>query len=166
MKKLIIILFSIVLLSACGVAKVENTTSVEKDLVSSDEVIDSTINLTGIWDGLLTHELVSGGCPPTPTQQGTVLIEQIGSAFTMQFSDGFDCSPSEACDFQGTVEGANYSATNGGIADSEGGTYTTTLTITAMSDESAQGIGGSIYSHPSMQCEWITSLSLTKRDTE
>lgn len=168
MKKSIVILFSVIVLAGCSSAEIEKTITTSGTISSSNGAPkeEQAVNLTGIWDGILTHELVEGGCPPTPTQQGTVLIEQTGSAFTMEFSDGFDCSPLEACDFTGTVEGMNYSATNGGIADNAGGTYTTSLTLTAMSDKSAMGIGGSVYEGPGLRCEWSTSLSITKRVTE
>lgn len=129
----------------------------------TEAVNGAALNITGIWQGVLMHELVEGGCPPTPTQQGTVSIEQVGPAVTMQFGEGFTCSPLEACDFTGIVEGMNYTASNGGIADSEGGTYTTTMTVTFSPDaESATGSGTSTYQHPEMQCEWITSLSLIR----
>lgn len=124
--------------------------------------MEQSVDLTGVWNGILTHELVEGGCPPTPTQQGTVLISQTDSTFTMEFSDGFDCNPLEACDFSGTVDGMNYTAANGGVADSAGGTYNSSLTLTASSDESAMGIGGSTYKGPGMVCQWSTSLSITK----
>ena len=166
MKKFVTLSISLLLLTACGPVVDTTTPEEEATPVETEETADMAVDLTGIWNGLLTHELVEGPCPPTPTQQGTVLIEQTGSTFTMQFDEGFDCNPAEACDFAGTVDGVNYAATNGGIADSEGGTYTTTLNMTAISDESVQAIGASTYSHPEMRCEWTTSLTLTREAQE
>jgi hypothetical protein len=82
----------------------------------------------------------------------------------MQFDEGFKCAPAGACDFTGTVDGDNFDASNGGIADDEGGKYTTTLMLTALSEDSVQGIGGSTYKHPEMSCEWTTSLGLTRAE--
>jgi len=173
----ICLLILTLLLAGCGpadlppdVPAVEEAAPVVESAPEEEptEVVNgAALNITGIWQGVLMHELVEGGCPPTPTQQGTVLIEQVGSAVTMQFSDGFTCSPLEACDFTGVVEGMNYTASNGGIADSEGGTYTTAMTVAFSPDaESATGSGTSTYQHPEMQCEWITSLSLIRTSGE
>lgn len=159
MKKSILTLFSIILLTGCGTVGVDSTAP---DGSETPPAPEASVNLTGIWNGILSHELVEGPCPATPTQQGTVLLEQTGSTFTMQFDEGFTCSPAGACDFTGTVEGENFTASNGGIADNEGGQYTTTLAMNAMSDESVQGIGSSTYVHPEMECEWVTSLALTR----
>ncbi len=165
MKKSVILFVSLILLTACGPA-VDIAPDEEAAPVETEESAEAAVDLTGIWNGLLSHELVEGPCPSTPTQEGTVLIEQTGSTFTMQLSEGFDCDPLEACDFAGTVDGMNYSATNGGIADDEGGTYTTTLNMTAISDESVQAIGASAYELSAVRCEWTTSLSLTRGDED
>ena len=74
--------------------------------------------------------------------------------------------PAAACAFSGQVDGVAYSASNGGVADDEGGNYTTSLLVTAMTEEVAQGLGHSTYQHPEMQCEWDTSLSLTRGEEE
>jgi len=128
---------------------------------------EEDINLSGDWQGILSHVLVEGPCPTTPTQQGTVRVEQDGSAFTMQFGEGFTCNPPEACAFSGEIDGLVLTASNGGPADTQGGTYTTTMTVVVSpGGETADGTGTSMYVHPEMTCEWTTSLTLTRGDSE
>jgi len=122
------------------------------------------VDLSGDWQGVLTHELVDGGCPPTPPQQGTVRIQQVGSDMTLQFGEGFMCEPAEACAFTGSVRGMSFTASNGGSADQSGGVYATTMDLSiSPGGDSAMGTGTSTYTHPELQCEWNTSLSLTRQ---
>jgi hypothetical protein len=100
----------------------EPTTTTESPTTTlPDEVPD----LSGIWIGQKTI----GG----QTEEGTVLISQTEMTFTLSFSEGFECRPADACEFDGTVEtlvnddgtieGYVWMASNGGPADDEGGTY-------------------------------------------
>lgn len=180
MKSFRIVSFSflllVFLLSGCGGGDLQPPPpvgeQVEEEAVSAEEQNEPpsspAINLTGIWEGVLTHEAVEGECPPTPGQQGTVLISQEGTSFTMEFDEGFDCDPIEACAFTGEVSGLEFTASNGGVITSDGGTYTTTMTLAAASPEGDAwiGTGTSIYSHPELTCVWNTSLSLIRAEGE
>lgn len=99
----------------------EPTTTTEPPTTTQPEEVP---DLSGIWDGTKTV----GG----QTERGTVLISQTGMTFTLEFSDGFDCRPADACEFDGTVETLVnddgdttyvWMASNAGRADDEGGTY-------------------------------------------
>ncbi len=119
-------------------------------------------DLTGSWTGTLIQELQSGICGPMPSQQGDVQIIQTGDTFTMQFGIGFACDPAEACFFTGTIDGDTYTAMNLGFADDEGGVYETSLIMVPMAPNAVQASGSSTYTHPDMECEWVTSLILTR----
>ena len=78
-----------------------------------------------------------------------MLISQAGSSFTLSFSDGFECRPADACEFDGTV-GISFDpesdeaiyvwmASNSGRADDKGGTYETSFGITSLSDAYPEG---------------------------
>lgn len=120
-------------------------------------------DLSGTWEGELTQLSATGVCPSMPTQRGTVLFEQTGTSFTMVFQEGFMCDPLEACAFEGTVDGNEYSATNGGIADSEGGLYTTSFILVMDSADHGSAFGESSYTFDDMECTWQTSLDLIRR---
>jgi hypothetical protein len=100
----------------------EPTTTTESPTTTLPEEVP---DLSGIWIGQKTI----GG----QTEEGTVLISQTEMTFTLSFSEGFECRPADACEFDGTVEtlvnddgtieGYVWMASNGGPADDEGGTY-------------------------------------------
>jgi hypothetical protein len=130
-------------------------------------------DLSGVWDGELTGE--------TQPQSGTVLISQDGMAFSLQFSEGFDCRPDDACDFDGVVEpvededgvvvGYSWLAGNAGVADDEGGTYESQFRLAqAIDPEDAtlipdvyEGAGHSEYHHPSGEIAWDTYVIIRRR---
>ena len=111
---------------------------------------------------MLTQLSATGPCPDMPTQRGTVLFEQNGTAFTMVFQEGFMCDPLEACAFAGTIDGNEYSATNGGVADAEGGLYTTSYVLIMDSADHGNALGYSSYTLDDVVCTWDTSLELTR----
>ncbi len=98
-------------------------------------------DLSGIWDAT---KIVGG-----KTEEGTVLISQAGSSFTLSFSDGFECRPADACEFDGTVSAISdpesgemmyvWMASNSGRADDEGGTFETSFGIMSFSDTYPEG---------------------------
>lgn len=120
------------------------------------------LDMSGSWTGTLTQSSQTGSCPPMPDQAGIVLIEQNDKILTIQFGEGFDCNPAEACVFSGTIDAGTVTAANAGFADSEGGQYSSSMTLHAESDKVVQGIGSSLYTHPDMQCTWETMLVLTR----
>jgi len=120
------------------------------------------LDLSGTWTGTLSQSSQTGPCPPMPGQEGVVFIEQSGESLTIQFGEGFDCNPAEACVFSGTIDAGTVTAANAGSADSEGGQYSSSMTLHAESDKVVQGIGSSLYTHPDMQCTWETMLVLTR----
>jgi len=158
MKKSIATVFAILLLAGCQPAGVQPDVTPDTETPPTPE---ASTDLSGTWSGTLSHVVVSGPCPATPTQRGDVTIVQTGSRFTMTFGDDFDCNPEEACEFSGDVDGKTFNATNGGVADDEGGVYTTTLSMAA-TDNSAQGSGSSTYVLKEMTCQWSTSLDLVR----
>ena len=124
-------------------------------------------DLTGTWNGTLTESLTSGVCGENSPQTGTVLIVQNGTAITIQFSSGFTCSPAEACEFTGTVDGDTVSASNGGVADDSGGTYTSSFSLVVAADRnSASGTGASSYIGPGVECYWDTTLEITRSGSD
>ncbi|MEA2009286.1 MAG: hypothetical protein U9N78_01120, partial [Actinomycetota bacterium] len=103
--------------TTASTATTEPTTTTQ-----SQEVPD----LSGVWHATKTM----GGQP----EEGTVLISQTGMTFTLSFSDGFECRPADACEFDGVVEVLEnddgetmyvWMASNSGVADDKGGTYET-----------------------------------------
>ncbi len=121
-------------------------------------------DLTGIWKGQLSGVGSTGPCPATPPQQGTVLIEQIGTVFTMLFDEGFECAPAGACEFAGTVDDEEYLCSNTGVADSEGGLYSSAILMYPSDADHVTGSGASSYVHPEIECTWETSLVLVRSD--
>ena len=131
-------------------------------------------DLSGVWDGELTGE--------TQPQSGTVLISQGGMAFSLQFSEGFECRPADACDFDGVVEtvededgvvvGYSWLAGNTGVADDEGGTFESQFRLAQAIDpedlapipDVYEGAGHSEYHHPSGQeIAWDTYVIIRRR---
>lgn len=118
--------------TTASTATTEPTTTTQ-----SQEVPD----LSGVWHAT---KIVGG-----QTEEGTVLISQAGTTFTLEFSDGFRCQPAAACEFDGTVGMLSdpdsgeltyvWMASNGGSADDEGGTYETSFGIQAYSDTYPEG---------------------------
>ena len=120
-------------------------------------------DISGTWEGELTQLSATGPCPSMPTQRGPVLFEQTGATFIMVFQEGFMCDPVEACAFEGTVDGNEYSATNGGVADSEGGLYTTSFVLVMDSADHGTALGDSSYTLDDVVCTWETNLDLTRK---
>jgi len=120
-------------------------------------------DLSGPWEGELIQLSATGPCPSMPTQSGTVLFEQAGAVFTMVFEEGFMCNPLEACAFEGTIDGNEYSATNAGFADSEGGVYTTSYVLVMDTVDHGDALGTSSYTFDDVVCTWETSLTLIRR---
>jgi hypothetical protein len=82
----------------------------------------------------------------------------------LTFSEGFRCSPAEACVLKGGVSGATFKAKNSGSADSEGGVYASSVEIAASSADTASGSGTSSYTHPGgFKCSWANELTLTRK---
>ena len=127
---------------------------------SSNSTGSSSANfdLTGSWNAVLEHLSSTGPCPPTPRQTGEASIVQNGGSFTLTLGRGFTCNPTAACVFEGTVSGSTYSASNSG--DANGTTYSSTMTLTASSENAASGSGTSEVNVPA--CAWQTSLTLTR----
>ncbi len=133
----------------------------------SDDSGDNTntpYDLSGVWTFTLENVLVSGPCPPNPpVEKGTATISQSGTSFSLTFGGGASCSPPSACVFNdGVVSGAAYTISNHGAADNEGGTYSNTLTFTAISAKLAKGGTTSDYIHPDGQCHWTGNLTLSR----
>ncbi len=158
----------------------ESTTSTTEASSTSSSLATTTTqaafsipDLSGVWDGVLEGQ--------TRPQQGTVLISQEGNTFSLQLSEGFDCSPPEACDFEGVANSTvddqtgtlvlSWCAGNSGAADNEGGTYESEfclqqsidLATGEMIDDSYEGPGHSKYEHPDGSMEWDTYLTITRR---
>ncbi len=115
----------------------EPTTTTEPPTTTQPEEVP---DLSGVWHGTK----VVGG----QTEEGTVLISQAGMTFTMEFSDGFECRPADACEFDGTVGMASdpesgeltyvWMASNAGsVAD--GGTYESSFGLQSFSDTYPEG---------------------------
>jgi hypothetical protein len=119
-------------------------------------------DLTGSWQGELTQVGATGVCGSMPAQLGEVIIDQARSSFTMAFGEGFQCNPAQACEFEGTNEGGEYQATNGGPADSEGGVYLSSFVFTVQDADHANGLGESSYTLEGMTCTWQTALVLVR----
>jgi hypothetical protein len=135
----------------------------EEAVAPPAEQADPGADLLGTWTGSLRHESVSGPCPATPAQQGTVEIARGAEGLTMRLGEGFRCAPASACVFAFTVEDGAMVARNAGAADDEGGTHGTELRLSASADEQLMGTGSSTYSHPGgMDCRWTTTLNLTR----
>jgi len=112
---------------------------------------------------------VSGPCLPMRTQTGDVLIEQVGNSFMMEFGEGFDCDPVEACGFAGEMgDNGNLFGTNTGFT-SNGGIYSSSVELDPVADGSqVHGYGSSSYIDPEgeYECEWETELLLVPRTPE
>jgi hypothetical protein len=133
----------------------------------SDDSGDNTntsYDLSGVWTFTMESVLVSGPCPPNPpVEKGTATISQSGTSFSLTFGGGADCNPPSACVFNdGVVSGALYTISNSGAADNEGGTFSNTLTFTAISAKLAKGGTTSDYIHPDGQCHWTGNLTLSR----
>jgi len=128
---------------------------------SSSSASSATYDLSGVWRAMLMPVSVSGDCPAGRAQQGTATIQQSGSSFSLALA-GFDCRPAGACSFQGTVEGVRYTASNGGVADGEGGRYANEIVMDADSEQVAQGFLSSSYTHPQMSCSWESTFVLSR----
>lgn len=164
-------------IATTSVAPTSSTTMPEETTVTSEpstSVPDDMVpDLSGIWDGVLSGQ--------TRPQSGTVLISQSESAFTLQFSEGFECQPAEACDFDGIVEtiededgvvvGYSWMAANSGVADDEGGTFESQFRLQQAIDpedlatipDVYEGPGHSEYHGPSGDIAWDTYVVLTRR---
>jgi len=115
-----------------------STTTTESPTTTLPEEVP---DLSGVWHGTK----VVGG----QTEEGTVLISQKGMTFTLEFSEGFECRPADACEFDGTVGMASdpdsgdlfyvWMASNSGRADDDGGTYESSFGITSFSDAYPEG---------------------------
>jgi len=94
------------------------------------------------------------------------VIDQSGDTFSFAFTSGVVCSPPESCTFEGSVSGAEYTASTTDIVDDENGSVTSTLVFTAASSASASGSGTSRYTHPSglWECNWGNTVTLTRSD--
>jgi len=186
------VLVGILVLSMCSNGESVNTTTAEDAEITTTSTSTSTTttttilgggglpttevppedlyDLTGVWDAVFAQTLVSGNehCKVSPVQQGIVRIHRTGSTFTLSLEDGFDCRPPEACKFEGTVEGACYLATNGGVEDISKGTYTSEFELCADTSDphkvdGAEGTGDASYWHPDFECGWTTELWITRR---
>lgn len=115
----------------------EPTTTTEPPTTAQPEEVP---DLSGIWDGT---KIVGGR-----TERGTVLISQTGMTFTLSFSEGFECDPADACEFDGTVAVLSdpdsgdltylWMASNAGsVAD--GGTYESSFGLQSFSDTYPEG---------------------------
>ena len=159
------------------VTKESSTTALAEETTTTTEAPTTTQpvdvpDLSGVWDA----ELLVRGQP----QRGTVLISQVGMAFNLLFSEGFDCRPADACESDGTVKaiedegavvGYHWSAANEGVADDEGGTYEAWFLLQQAFDletdelivDVFEGSGESAYRHPEGDTEWGTYLTITRR---
>jgi hypothetical protein len=122
----------------------------------------ATAGLGGEWWAVLTHLNVFGPCPPTPTQQGPVMLQVEGGTFTLVFDEGFHCDPIEACEFGGTIEVRTLDGANAGVADDQGGVYESAFTVVWDGADRIEGTGESAYTHPDTQCRWDTTLVMTR----
>jgi len=149
-----------------------STTTSSTVATTTTEPASDIPDLSGVWDAQLRGQ--------TRPQDGTVIISQVGSVFSLVFEVGFECAPAAACAFDGVVEpieddgavvGYSWCASNGGSADEEGGTYTSSFCIQqsvdletgAPVDDSFEGAGHSKYEHPDGTMEWDTYVILTRR---
>jgi hypothetical protein len=130
----------------------------------SGDALASSGDLTGAWNCSKTSRLTSGVCPSGPSEKGVCTIARSGEGFTLTFSDGFRCSPAEACVLEGTLSGATFKGARSGASDSEGGVYASSVEVTASSGDTASGSGTSSYTHPSgFKCTWKIDLELTRK---
>lgn len=122
----------------------------------------ATFDLTGTWRAILSPTSSSGPCPAGRFQTGTATIAQSGTGFNLTMGAGFDCRPAGACTFQGTVDGVRYTASNGGLADEEGGKYANSIVMDAATKDVVQGFLSSTYTHPKMSCSWESTFVLSR----
>ena len=137
-------------------------------IFSAGDLYCAAYDLTGTWNYTLSDNWAEGGinCNPGPAASGTCVIEQTGDTFSFAYTSGVVCRPPESCTFEGTVNGAVYTASTTDIVDSENGAVTTTISFTAQSPTSASGSGISKYSHPSgeWECNWGNTIILTRSE--
>jgi len=131
-------------------------------LVSSGVALGATYDLTGTWNFSNFNHSVTGACPNGTNASGTLNIVQTGDSFTLEFTSGMECDPASMCSFNGTVNGAEYTATNSDVVDNEGGVATNTFVFTASSETEAAGSTVSTYELDDFSCEWNFDVTLTK----
>lgn len=149
------VLVGVLVLSMCGCTnsaapptgdEPTDTTAVEESTTTAEPATttqpptttqpEEVPDLSGIWNGT---KIVGG-----KTETGTVLISQSGLTFTLEFSDGFECRPADACDFDGTVGMVSdpesgeltyvWMASNAGSVGDDGGTYESSFGIQSFAD--------------------------------
>ncbi len=129
---------------------------------TSDMDLRWDFNFHSTWNFSNFNHSVTGGCPNGSDATGSLVINQTGDSFTLEFTNGMTCSPASMCLFSGTVSGAEYTGSNTAVVDNEGGVATNTFIFTASSASEAAGHTVSTYVHPQMSCEWNFDVTLTK----
>ena len=120
-------------------------------------------DITGTWQAALAPVSVSGSCPQTPAQSGTAEVSGGDGTYTLTLSGGFICEPAGTCDFDCTAAGNILACSNAGVADDEGGVYSSALELQFTAIDAASGTNNSSYVHPDgFQCSWVADLSLTR----
>ncbi|MBW1808927.1 MAG: hypothetical protein JRJ87_12105 [Deltaproteobacteria bacterium] len=117
-------------------------------LVLGGSALGATYELSGTWNFSNFNHSVTGGCPNGSDATGSLVINQTGDSFTLEFISGMTCSPPSMCLFSGTVSGAEYTGSNTAVVDNEGGVATNTFVLTASSAIEAAGHTVSTYVHP------------------
>jgi hypothetical protein len=130
----------------------------------SDSPTDpSGTDLIGSWTCSKTSDVVSGPCLPAHVaESGTCTFTKYGSGAALRFSDGFACSPAAACTLSCTGTGTASACQNQGVADQQGGQYSSQLAIALTSNNQATGAGTSTYTL-GIQCQWQVLLNLSRR---